>query len=66
MREGLNKANPWSRAGMPVCYVGDGYFAIALKKAPVSVSMRGASTIATVTAQVVMMNANLTPTVLPI
>ena len=51
---------------MPVCYVSDRYFAIALKKAHVSVSMRGASTIATVTAQVVMMNANLTPTVLPI
>ena len=47
--------------GQSVCYVGDGINdSIALKKAHVSVSMLGASTIATSTAQVVMMNANLT------
>jgi len=46
--------------GRTVCYIGDGINdAIALKKAHISVSMRGASTIATDTAQVVLMNENL-------
>lgn len=47
--------------GSTVCYVGDGINdAIALKKADVSVSLRGATTAATDTAQVVLMDADLT------
>jgi Cu2+-exporting ATPase len=47
--------------GRFVCFVGDGINdAIALKQANVSVSLRGASTIATDTAQIVLMNQNLT------
>lgn len=47
-------------AGRNVCFVGDGINdAIALKKAQVSVSLRGATTVATDTAQVVLMSANL-------
>ena len=46
--------------GKSVCFVGDGINdAIALKKAHVSVSLRGASTVATDTAQVVLMDASL-------
>jgi len=46
--------------GRRVCFVGDGINdAIALKKAHVSVSVRGAATAATDTAQVVLMNADL-------
>ena len=46
--------------GKFVCYVGDGINdSIALKKAQVSISLRGASTIATDTAQVILMNENL-------
>lgn len=46
--------------GRTVCYIGDGINdAIALKKAAVSVSLRGASTIATDTAQVVLLNQDL-------
>lgn len=46
--------------GKSVCYVGDGINdAIALKKAQVSVSLAGASTVATDTAQVVLMDGNL-------
>jgi Cu2+-exporting ATPase len=46
--------------GKSVCYVGDGINdAIALKKANVSVSLRGASTVATDTAQVILMNQKL-------
>lgn len=46
--------------GQVVCYVGDGINdTIALKQAEISVSLRGASTIATDTAQVVLMNESL-------
>ncbi len=48
------------RAGRSVCFVGDGINdAIALKKAHVSVSMRGASTVATDTAQIVLLDEGL-------
>lgn len=48
------------RQGKFVCYVGDGINdSIALKKSQVSVSLRGASTAATDTAQVVLMDASL-------
>lgn len=48
------------QAGHKVCFVGDGINdAIALRKADVSVSLRGATTAATDTAQVVLMNADL-------
>ncbi len=56
-----NLIDKLQQEGQSVCYVGDGINdSIALKKAHVSVSMLGSSTIATSTAQVVMMNANLT------
>ncbi|MFK7984034.1 MAG: HAD-IC family P-type ATPase, partial [Saprospiraceae bacterium] len=43
-----------------VCFIGDGINdSIALKKADVSISLRGASTIATDTAQLVLMNEGL-------
>lgn len=43
-----------------VCFIGDGINdSIALKKADVSISLRGASTIATDTAQIVFMNESL-------
>lgn len=46
--------------GRKVCFVGDGINdAIALKKADVSISLRGATTAATDTAQVVLMDADL-------
>lgn len=46
--------------GRAVCFVGDGINdAIALKKANVSVSLRGATTVAMDTAQVVLMDATL-------
>jgi Cu2+-exporting ATPase len=46
--------------GRVVCFIGDGINdAIALKKADVSMSLRGATTIATDTAQIVFMNQNL-------
>lgn len=46
--------------GKKVCFVGDGINdAIALKQADVSISLRGASTIATDTAQIVFMDASL-------
>lgn len=46
--------------GKTVCFVGDGINdAIALKTAQVSVSLAGASTVATDTAQVVLMDGNL-------
>ncbi|MEM9457034.1 MAG: heavy metal translocating P-type ATPase [Myxococcota bacterium] len=48
------------RDGKVVCYVGDGINdGIALKQAEVSVSLRGASTIATDTAQIILMNERL-------
>ncbi|VFN07075.1 MAG: Cu2+-exporting ATPase, partial [Candidatus Kentron sp. G] len=44
-----------------ICYVGDGINdSIALKKSQVSISLRGASTIATDTAQIVLMDQGLT------
>lgn len=46
--------------GSNVCFIGDGINdAIALKQANVSISLRGASTIATDTAQIVLMDASL-------
>ncbi len=46
--------------GKSVCYVGDGINdAIALKKAKVSISLSGASTVAVDTAQVILMDGNL-------
>ena len=46
--------------GKTVCFVGDGINdAIALKKAEVSISLRGATTIATDTAQIVLMDQSL-------
>lgn len=46
--------------GRTVCFIGDGINdAIALKKADVSISLAGATTAATDTAQVVLMNADL-------
>ncbi len=46
--------------GRHVCYVGDGINdAIALKTAQVSISLRGASTVATDAAQIVLMNQSL-------
>jgi heavy metal translocating P-type ATPase len=48
------------KEGRTVCFVGDGINdSIALKKANVSISLRGASTIATDTAQVVFMQESL-------
>ncbi len=48
------------KQGKFVCYVGDGINdSIALKKANVSVSIRGASTVATDTAQVILMDESL-------
>ena len=46
--------------GRSVCYIGDGINdAIALKKAQVSISLRGASSVATDTAQVILMDGRL-------
>lgn len=48
------------KEGRTVCYVGDGINdAIALKQAEVSVSLSGASSVATDTAQIVLMNEQL-------
>jgi len=48
------------KEGRTVCFVGDGINdSIALKKANVSISLRGASTIATDTAQIVFMEEQL-------
>ncbi len=47
-------------AGKSVCFIGDGINdSIALKRANVSVSLRGASTIATDTAQIILMDETL-------
>ncbi|MCV6637227.1 heavy metal translocating P-type ATPase [Candidatus Albibeggiatoa sp. nov. NOAA] len=47
--------------GRFVCYVGDGINdSIALKKAQVSISLSGASTVATDTAQIILMDSGLT------
>jgi Cu2+-exporting ATPase len=46
--------------GKTVCYIGDGINdAIALKKAQISISLRGASSVATDTARIVLLNSNL-------
>ena len=48
------------REGRHVCFIGDGINdAIALKKADLSVSLRGASSLATNTAQVILMDESL-------
>jgi Cu2+-exporting ATPase len=48
------------KEGKSVCFVGDGINdSIALKKANVSISLRGASTIATDTAQIILMDESL-------
>jgi Cu2+-exporting ATPase len=58
-----NKANLIEQlieAGKVVCFVGDGINdSIALKKAQVSISLKGASTIATDTAQIILMDESL-------
>lgn len=58
-----NKANlveQLQQDGRSVCFVGDGINdAIALKKANVSISLRGATTAATDTAQIVLMDESL-------
>lgn len=49
------------KEGKSVCYVGDGINdSIAMKRAHVSISLHGASTVATDTAQVVLMDESLT------
>ena len=54
------------KEGRKVCFVGDGINdSIALKKANVSISLRGASTIATDTANIVFMEEGLTCGTLP-
>src|SRR5208337_2305656 len=48
------------KAGHRVCFIGDGINdAIALKSANVSVSLRGASSLATNTAQIILMDESL-------
>jgi heavy metal translocating P-type ATPase len=58
-----NKANiieKLQKEGKNVCFIGDGINdSIALKKADVSISLRGASTIATDTAQIILMDKSL-------
>lgn len=50
----------WQAAGKSVCFVGDGINdAIALKKAHVSISLAGASTVATDSAQIVFLEPSL-------
>ena len=68
-RKTLRFASPWGkaeiieelqRAGKMVCYVGDGINdAIALKKAHISISLSGASSAATDTAQIILMDESL-------
>jgi Cu2+-exporting ATPase len=49
------------QSGKTVCFVGDGINdAIALKQADVSISLRGAATLATDTAQIVLLDQTLT------
>jgi heavy metal translocating P-type ATPase len=49
------------RQGKIVCFVGDGINdSIAMQKASVSISLRGATTVATDTAQIILMGENLT------
>jgi Cu2+-exporting ATPase len=56
-----NKIEQLQKEGKSVCFVGDGINdSIALKKANVSISLRGASTAATDTAQIILMDKSLT------
>ncbi len=49
-----------AQEGRFICYIGDGINdAIALKKAHVSISLRGASSVAVDTAQIILVNSNL-------
>lgn len=49
-----------TQEGRVICYIGDGINdAIALKKAHVSISLRGASSVAVDTAQIILVNSNL-------
>ncbi len=55
------KIEQLQQQGKSVCFVGDGINdSIALKKANVSISLRGASTVATDTAQVILMDQTIT------
>ena len=48
------------KSGRSVCYIGDGINdALAMKQADVSISLRGASSVATDTAEVILMNESL-------
>jgi heavy metal translocating P-type ATPase len=48
------------QAGKVICYIGDGINdAIALKKSHVSISLRGASTVATDTAQIILLDQGI-------
>ncbi len=50
----------FQQEGRTVCFIGDGINdSIALKKADVSISLRGASTVATDTAQIILMDEGL-------
>ncbi|MBF0288101.1 MAG: heavy metal translocating P-type ATPase [SAR324 cluster bacterium] len=58
--EKANLIEQLQQEGRSVCFVGDGINdSIALKKATVSISLRGASTVATDTAQIVLMDTTL-------
>lgn len=58
--EKANLIEQLQQAGKTVCYIGDGINdAIALKKAAVSISLQGASSVAVDTAQVVLMDQSL-------
>ena len=55
-----DKIRQLQEAGRQVCFIGDGINdAIALQQADISISLRGASTIATDTAQIVLMDGAL-------
>ena len=59
-QEKAGLVNELRARGANICFVGDGINdAIAMGKADVSVSLRGASTLATDTAQIVLMNQDL-------
>jgi len=60
-QEKANLINNLQESGRVVCYIGDGINdAIALKKAQVSISLNGASTLATDTAQIILMSEDMT------
>lgn len=59
-QEKANHIKQLQQAGRTVCYVGDGINdAIALKQSHVSISLAGASTVATDTAAIILMDGNL-------